>query len=319
MAYQTGTISSAADLKALLLNFAQSNGWTLSGDVVSKGDSHVRVSNPSTSLISITAARNGNFVAPDICPRETYIRLTSWPALATYHIAAFSSPDTIWCTINFDTTDYMHIGFGYMEKYSNWVGGTWFHAQHPGITEDDMCYGWIGGGDQKYYGDKNYPRAGNCIPFWEAEDGADWNYNWVGENKPALFHCEERGYVWEATFRRDGQDKDLNSIKGLPTHSSPAYKNQPNNFNGQTVLWPFTVGLLNTDGHHMMLGSPGHIRLVRLFNYNPGDVIQIGTDRWKVYPFHRKDTARPDGAVPSYGSGTYSTGVQGVAVRYDGP
>ena len=90
-------------------------------------------------------------------------------------------------------------------------------------------------------------------------------------------------------------------------------------FNGQTVLTPFQLFLQNTDGHYMSIGHVGHLRFLRLTHYNPGDVIELGSDRWKLFPWHIKNAAYPDGKQVAYSDGNYSTGLLGVAVRYDGP
>ena len=38
MAYQTGVITSAADLVVVITDFAVANGWTSNGNVLSKGE-----------------------------------------------------------------------------------------------------------------------------------------------------------------------------------------------------------------------------------------------------------------------------------------
>ena len=57
-----------------------------------------------------------------------------------------------------------------------------------------------------------------------------------------------------------------------------------------------------------------HCRFLRIDNYQPGDIIPLGPDRWKVAPWYRKNTAQRDG-----GSNIQHTGTFGWAIRYDGP
>lgn len=139
-----------------------------------------------------------------------------------------------------------------------------------------------------------------------------WN-GYYQENAASNLHCELRGYVWEPPTGT--------ATIGVhcPTILSPIQKYNPNVFNGQTVLTPFQLFLQNTDGHYMSIGHVGHLRFVRMTNYNPGDVIELGADRWKLFPWHVKNAAYPDGKQAAYSDGNYSTGLLGVAVLYDGP
>lgn len=308
MAYQTGTVSGSAALATLIQNFAVANGWALSAGSLSKGPCHVKVEALSTSELSIQGARNGLYSAPDICPRRARIFLTVWPANVTYHIVAFAAPDTVWCTINFNGTDYMHIGFGNMEKYGGWEGGGWFHGQHTTGNSDGDCIAHIDGQARPYY--SNSPN--NCAPFWNQQDYSPWGTN--SNNKCSFIQCELRGEVWPACGAVN-DTSDLNQIH-CPKVLTPTHKNNPNAFNGQTVLTPYQLFLQNTDGHYMSVGHVDHIRFVKLTNYNPGDIIDIGADRWIVFPMHRKDPTKPDGVSHS-NLGT-STGFLGIAVRYDG-
>lgn len=303
MAYQTGTVVSAADLAATIKSFAAANGWTLAGDVLSKGGAYVRITAPDATEVRIEGARNGNFSAPDICPRYSMIYNTAWPSVATYHLIAFANPDTVWCTINFAVTDHQHLGFGMLQKYGSWVGGAWFHAQHCGgnpYSKNLNVHSTVDGGTVSVFNTDGK----ECALFWSQRDG-----QYVG--KASMLHCELRGYVWDSSGGIDSSD--LQTIH-CPTVLRPTHKCNPNAFNGQTVLSPFQLFLLNTDGHYMPIGHVDHVRWLKLSNYNPGDVLAIGPDRWKVYPWSRKDGALPDGSrYPSL-----STGVLGVAVRYDG-
>jgi hypothetical protein len=311
MAYQTGVITSAADLVTVVRDFAVANGWSASGDILNKGASHVRLTAPSLSEVRIEGARGGNFSAPDQCPRHARIYNTNWPASAVYHLVAFDNPDTLWCTINFAVNRHQHLGFGTMEKYGVWEGGDWFHGHHTTSNIDANCFAVVDGKGRPYYS----ASPNNCALFWSQQDYSPWGT--ASNNKCSFLHCELRGEVWPATGATNDAS-DLNIIH-CPSILSPIQKYNPNAFNGQTVLTPFQLFLQNTDGHYMSIGHLGHLRFVRLTNYNPGDVIELGADRWKLFPWHIKDANYPDGKAPAYSDGSFSSGLLGIAVRYDGP
>lgn len=312
MAYQTGTVSSASDLASTIRTFALANGWASGGlsEVVTKGGCHVRISSPSESEVKIEGARNGSFTAPDICPRYSRINLTAWPSMATYHLVAFNNPDTIWCTIVFAVTDHMHLGFGSLQKYGTWSGGMWFHASHTQLSgsKDGGLMSLIDGGAAPFGTGTSATEAGL---FWSPRMDESLGGGYV-ENAASSLLCELRGRIWEPPLSTTGVQ-----MHG-PTVFGPTHKYNPNAFNDQTVLTPFQLYLQNTDGHYMAIGHVGHVRFVKLTNYNPGDVIEIGPDRWKLFPWHRKDVNNPDGKSPSGANFNWSTGVLGVAVRYDG-
>lgn len=309
MAYQTGVVTTASDLATTIKNFAVAQGWTLTGDVVSKNGCYVELTTPSSSELKVQGAKNGNFVAPDLCPRNSRIFLTNWPTSAIYHLMSFDNPETIWCTINFGTIYYMHIGFGNVQKYGDWAGGMWFHAQHTTSNKDLGCMTGINGYARPFY--SNTPN--NCALFWSQLDNSIISS--ASNNKCSFLHCELRGEIWPA-MGAINDASDYNIIH-CPTIIGPLQKCNPNAFNGQTVLTPFQLFLQGTDGHMMPIGHVEHLRFVKLTNYNPGDIIQLGPDRWKLYPWFKLDTANPNGI--SYSSDDLATtGVLGVAVRYDG-
>ncbi len=88
----------------------------------------------------------------------------------------------------------------------------------------------------------------------------------------------------------------------------------PNAWNSAAALLPVQVWLPRADNKVSMVVDMVHIRYVRVDNHAPGEVITIGSDRWKVFPFYRKNVA-----VRDAGSSVDHTGTFGFAVRYDGP
>lgn len=313
MAWQAGIVNSAADLVAAIQAFAVAQGWTLTGSVLSKGAAHVEITAPSASEVRIRGARNGVFSGGDVCSRHSRVAFTAWPSSIELQMFAHVSPDTVWITLRINATDYMHLGFGSMAKYGDWVGGQWFHAQHHMSNRDGNCCSTIDGYLSTTWAGEE---ARECGLFWSQRDGRDWDFGGY-PCKTSYLHCELRGYVWEATG--SAADKTALNVVHCPTILSPIHRSNPNGFNGQTVLTPFQLFLQNTDGHYMSIGHLGHLRFVKLTNYNPGDIIEIASDRWRVFPWLRKDLSLPNGRAPTYSDGTFSTGVMGVAVRYDGP
>lgn len=313
MAYSSGTVTTAAGLVSAIQAFATINGWTVAGDYISKGDVYVHLWAVSANEIRIQGARGGTWTAPDICARYAKLFFAggySWPASATYHLHYSGTPDTLWCTLNWDVVRWMHIGFGMLSKLGTWTGGQWFFAtgcmhfggNHLSIQEhiDGLFQSnWEGG-------------PSPALPFWSSRDYSPYSTDYSGKN--SFVECALRGHIWEATGAlNDGGD---GNIIHCPTVITPTQKRSPNALNAQTILTPFDLYLRDTDGYYMAIGRPEHIRFVRLVNYNPGDTLTIGSDAWRVYPAYVLDATRPDGGL-SCRSDTPSTGNLGIAVRYD--
>ena len=313
MAYSSGTVTTAAGLVSAIQAFATINGWTVAGDYISKGDVYVHLWAESANEIRIQGARGGTWTAPDICARYAKLFFAdgySWPASATYHLHYSGTPDTLWCTLNWDVVRWMHIGFGMLSKLGTWTGGQWFFAtggmqfvgNHlPGheysIQEhiDGLFQSYLGGGESP------------ALPFWSSRDGIR-----AYSGKNSFVECVLRGHIWEATGALD--DAGDGNIIHCPTVITPTQKRSPNALNAQTILTPFDLYLRDADGYYMAIGRPEHIRFVRLVNYNPGDTLTIGSDAWRVYPAYVLDATQPDGRLSRYGG---STGNLGIAVRYD--
>lgn len=310
MAFQSVVVNSAADLKAAIENFAQTNGWTLASGVLSKNGCYTALTNPSTSELRIQNARNGLFSGNDIAVRYSRIYNTTWPSSATAYMVAFSNPDIIWVTINFDVVKFMHLGFGNIVKYGNWNGGQWFHAQHTSRVGDNNVCSLINGSQNPYWPGS----ASECALFWNPQSRDSWNgYN--VENNASSIECDIRGRIWEPNAGTDG---DYNTI-WCPRMISPIHQKNPNVFNSQTILTPFQLWIKASDGYMQCLGHIDHIRFVKLTNYNPGDRITLGSEQWTLYPWYVHDVGAPDGSHAQYSSGYNTTGVLGVAVKYDGP
>jgi hypothetical protein len=89
----------------------------------------------------------------------------------------------------------------------------------------------------------------------------------------------------------------------------------PNTWNGETVLLPFPIYIARSSGNKMSLvGNLKHLRHCRINFHNPGDIITLGSDQWKVYPWYRKNVSTPG----SSGVSDSHSGTVGFAVRYTG-
>jgi hypothetical protein len=311
MAYDTGTASSAANLKSAIETFAQANGWTLSSGVLSKGTSYVRITSPFSYSVKIEGANSSDF-ATEPCgqAQQMIIPAASFPC--SYFLFAHGTPDTLVCVVNYSVVYFQWLAFGQIQKYGSWTGGNWFGASHASafaeakhdavwIAQYRSGYGAFSGGDKAY-------NSSSGAMWWNCnnQEGFSGTYN---GSRSTHMHIRLDGNIWP------GAGSGTSAIyPSAVEYFDPLHARSPNAYNSQTVLTPLRIGMLRTDNYRSILGHIGHVRTLRIDNHDPGQVITIGSDKWKVFPWFRKDTDYPLGGVRHGYSGTF-----GMAVAYDGP
>lgn len=304
MAYQTGTVASAAALQSAIEAFATANGWSLTSGVLSKGASFIRLTTPDAATLKIEGCNDASFAGGALCPRWSRVHMAAWPATLTYHLHAHASPDLIWCAVNYGVTDWQHVAFGDLAKTGTWTGGNWFFAS---VCSDTR----LNGHPEQVYMDSTSSGANRFTPgtttmnapalFW-GQLAANWNFE---QTRTSFIHCELDGNVWPAA-------NASGTAPSFPAVADPVHRRIVSSTDDEMVLVPYWLGVLRPDGYWSDVGHFAHLRCARLDQLAPGDVVDVGSDRWAVYPWLRRDSAQPNG-------GDYSTGLWAVAVRYDGP
>lgn len=293
MPFVTGSAGDITALRTAIINACTANGWTLAGDVLSKGTAFLRLQVVGTALESLggTGIDGGNLltgVAPHV------VRVGSWGVSpmqfpATYEIHIHTAPDEVYCLVNYNVTDYQWLAFGLssvagMAGTGMWFGATYFNS--PLSDEVNL-----------------------------AADGVGTNNN---RESVALFH---HGFAQRQHFVHHGFDSFSWSVEGalIPgsTLSSlkavaPLYERSPNS-DGDAPLLPLRSYVMRLQNKSALAVDCEHARLVRIDNFEPRDVITIGADKWRLYPWWRKSLVGRDGGFAITNSGT-----MGWAIRFDG-
>ena len=378
MAYQTGTVANSAALKTVIKDFGVANGWTLTGEFLSKGDISVKfdtnfqfilyqfsfngansivlyfnrstvdtygytaaeygLSNGSTITLAgaVPTAYNGTYVISglnssnpnfDYCyatlvsgtgfstnpgnltvnPTITgefgtifmagatsadgttnyldgghgiSINPTYWPL--TYHLFANTNPDIIVCSLVYNINYSQFLMFGNIKKVhdSAFVGGGFYAGSYTKFhNRSGLAYL-----QDNLISFQNYTA---CGPF-------------IGSTN---LHAELDGLIWNSTCHL-GNTNICNLARS------------PNTYNSQTHLVPVSIYINYASTYQGYIGQVEHVRYLRNDNYEVGDIITIGTDKWKVFPVWKKDiTARAGYPFTNVAQ----TGTLAYAVRYDGP
>jgi len=307
MAYYSGTAASLTALRTALLTHAQADGWVLTGDVISKAGVYFRiqetathitclgcesdlVANPAPAVVSIGRI----FEAPGYPTREI-----TYPC--SYEVFGFAQE--LYLVVNYDVDSYQWMALGKttvpgVPGQGGWCGasiglfqvlGGAFSTYHP-ITLNQ--YG--GGGD-------TWPDATTSAAlFWSHRASSAISRNcWVNHGMD--------GHGW--TYNGASGDAPI----GIRA-TSPFVATQPNAWNSESVLLPMPAWKTRPSFNSSLICLPENARHVRIDNLQHGDILTLGSDKWKVFPWYRKDLVARDG-----GSRVNHTGTFGWAIRYEGP
>lgn len=341
MAYQTNTVSSFADLKADVMAFLSSNGYAQEGsNIIKKGNLHASFTT-DTYYLEMRGAKSsdgsGNLVEPfdgpnrnvswagpgcrvveKILPNGGTVVTLSWPI--TYHFHLSTNPDEFWCFLEYNGGYCQHFGFGNIIKAAPFTGGGFYTStwSRPQASEDDDTdinaarWSTVGNTSVSTSGG-NWNHCGAIIPFNYTSYGGTIK-NYFGGS---AVHAEIDGVEWFGNTLLSSQDIFPNNLKLLPNGASSYERSRAQSpINGITSLAPFRL-FAGVPGHNVqLLGRINNIRFCKLGNLNFGQVESDGTDDWKFYPLILKSPTALDSET-TFTDGT--SGLYGLAVRYDGP
>jgi hypothetical protein len=314
MAYITGSANSLDDLLTALQAGLAANGWSADGAVVTKGGfaALIDVANIAQSAarhVLRVQAGNGHAdgALSDGAPAAGALGALgngdangmSWPAV--YHLHIHSDPDEVYLIVNYAVDYYQWIAFGAspvpgLPGTGNWHGGTF--GAPTGATKT--------GTFNRYPGAIVIAATGGNGGNQDATSAAlFWASSWVDTVdagvKPVYGNCFHHGL--------DGGGWSM-TLDAVQTRS-PLLSDQPSVWNGQSILHRIEPWKSRPSNMISRVGSLAHARFIVLQNYAPEDIITLGSDQWKIYPWYRKGTTRD----VSYGD---NSGWLGWAVRYDG-
>lgn len=311
MAYVTGTANTLNDLLAAIQNACTSNGWSLSGNVLSKGGCCTEIA-ISGSLLTIrggTGVSAGALTgACDTTSGTLGFSTTgslggtrpvtwTWPVAWFVHIG--TSPDEVYVIVRYATSFYQTLAFG--------------KSAMPGLSGTGNWYCGCVQGSNWYI---IRAQAGET-----SGSGAPPGFSLFARSASASFH----NFTCGVHHALDSSTWSLTSGSAVAgpgaaqEWASMAFR-QPNSFNAETILQPIRVNALRSSGFVSPVLECAHARFVSIANLQNEQIITLGGDKWKVYPWWGRGEGWLAGGTGALGSsyGLYS-GTFGHAIRYDGP
>lgn len=311
MPYYSGIASTYDDLKNVLVNACQDHGWSYSDGILSKGTMFVRPSvnpTPTTNrgpglLIQGGTGKNG---ASLMNPSTGEVRIGPFglsPSTVpeplfplNYHIFIFE--DEVYLIIKYSIDRFFYLAFGKSTITNTlWISGTLglnFLNSVGGVKAIQISLT-----------DAGQVQSGS----YPSSSGFFLQTNTLG----ATLNATDMIY-----------DTDLGWLGGNPTtnvggfsalySTQPLWGRLPANWSQDSVFLPINPIMRLASNKWMLFADIQNARYVRIDNYEPEQIVTLGNDKWMVLPFHRKNSAAPNG-----GSNVNHTGTFGWAIRYDGP
>lgn len=305
--FYTGNFSSFVTLKASMEAALQNHGWALNGDgTLVKNGMYVRL--VASTIYQIAAfAGTGSSLPPAPLPgAPAYgVKIMNFSGSpmnfpATYDLHVFEDTDEVYLVVNYNGDKYQQLSFG--KSRVNQVGGTgmWLtgsfrsdvvqaatHLVYTSASDSYVGFGWSGMGCGLFHEAYNAPLG--CSYIHTGLDTTGWKQ--VGTS--------------------DG------NLLGSGDPMAALLQSLPSQFNQSTVLLPLLAVQRRLSKGQTVAADLENARLCRNDNHLSGEIVTYGTDRWKVYPFHRKNAAVRNG-VP-WSTGSDHTGTFAYAIRYTGP
>lgn len=305
MAYVTGNAADLSALRTAILNACSSNGWSVSGNIVSKSGCFVdiQVSGATLQILGGTGASGGALTGagPSVC-KMIAIGAVALTGPFTYHIFINGSPDEVYVWVNFGSSYYQHIAWG-KSSLTLPGSGNWYSAFSGSLSTVDSVNISYDSSQQMVLGSSGSGNRTPAGPFFSYRGTTN-----ISNANSFLHHALDGGTGWSGTAGSGaGGIAFAAAVAGAPLGITP------NNWNGEAPLIPVHVAVPRVSSLFSLVAQLKHCRYVRIDNLNPGQIITIGSEQWMVFPLLQKNSAARE---PGTGLATTHSGTYGCAIRY---
>lgn len=302
MPYYSGSFNDMAGLRSALVNACTANGWSASGEFLSKGAAVLQLVAGLTDLtLRGGTGRDGDALVEPAPGAGRIGTLGPQPVTfpGSYEVYVFTSPDEVYLRINYNVEFWQWLAFGISDVPGVPGSGLWFGGTMALTAASNISINAAGGGATTAS-----PGHTSAAMFHGSDD-----VNLAAQHKTSFVHHGFDELGWSGAAPQNSQINNASIVAAL----APKLARLPNAWNSADVLLNTQVYVRRPDDKQTLVADLSHARFLRIDNYQPGDIIQIGPDRWKVAPWYRKNTAALDGGSIQH------TGTFGWAIRYEGP
>lgn len=336
MAYTTGSASSLSDIRSALIAACTPNGWTwdATNQVLYKGAMFLNLTYTARRLFfqGRTSLLGGGLTpgstvsigksCTDAC---TTFRNLDLAFPVTYHIFVYT--DEVYLICNFSSVYYQWATFGLSTVTGLDAGGTGMYVA-ASFGYNEYANNITSFKPVEYFNSSGvqssvdaYPSGQGSIipaPFWGA--GMDKNtvsYTGYGSHTNYFVHSNLDGGGWNTT---DNNLLYSGTSIGI-RHLTSLLNASPNAFNNESVLFPNRCYKSRPSSKVSLVVDLAYSRICRIDNYDPGQIITLGSDQWMVFPFLSKNIPNRNGngyaPGPFVNSWIDHTGTFGWAIKHN--
>lgn len=294
MAYYNGSAADMSQVRTALVDACVTEGWTWNAgtEVLSKGVAYLRlqVTSGYLTLLGRTAPTSGD--APNVSRMGNLSAMpVTYPAI--YHIFVFDSE--VYMVINYNVDFYQWCAFGISTVQGLPGTGMWFGStmEQNNTVSNGISISAVDG--------NNTNQTVTPALFWAT------SIQLGSRNRNCYVHSNLDSEGWNLTISGGSPQVGVTSM-------IPLIGLLPNNWNTETVLLPLRCYKYRPSSKTSLIVDCENSRCIRIDNYDPGQVITLGSDQWMLFPWYRKNTASRNGGNDITHSGTF-----GWAIRYEGP
>ena len=318
--FYTGSANSFADVKTAIESALTAKGWSSASGIFNKGGIYTLLT-AATNTLDL-AAGTGQSGASLTGAAPGAVRIASftvadpisWPV--TYDIHISEDPLEVYAVIRYNGTRVQVLAFGVSPAPGNstglWLNGS--GGTSSNFASASTGYTWVSNAGSPLNGGGIAPVSGYNNMATNIAAGVLASYNWASTNQYSYYY--HNGSAWRP---QTGSPFVSNGGASGGAYALSLLESLPSVANQGMVLVPAYLFEYQTGNRTIPMLQLGHLRHCRVDNYEIGDVVEFGPDKWMVYPIARKNAAvRSPGA--SGGAGLVNhTGTHGFAVRYHGP
>jgi len=326
MAYYTGSAANLAAVLSALTTACVAEGWTWSDNILSKADPGIFVRfaiTPAQGSYTILRAWGRSAIDSgemgvtgyeyvSMCVPIKSVEVT-YPV--TYH--AFVFTDEVFFIINY-SDKYQWLAFGQSNQGGLSGTGNWVAATYGYLPYTYSTWRYPTGGvdiglpvSQPSSGDMWCCPAFGWSPYANAPYNSGGNYNQAHVNTWVDTGLDATDYFYPWTSNSITSGYSPGNLSGI-IYNAELISTQPNAFNNEGVLVPIKVFKKRAESKYSQILQVQNARHIRVDNYSSGEIIQLGTDQWMVFPWYRKSTTARDGGINVDHTGTF-----GWAIKYE--
>lgn len=309
MAYYSGTVASLTELQNALVNSCLLHaGWSFSGTTLSNATLgiYLEITTNSTSILVNGKTSPTGIKTPNACRIGRVFQRTGYPTgdiifPADYEIFVHDEEVYLIVKHSIDTFQWLAFGSSNMDFSANGGTGMWVSASLAEVVAGSTGVAITG----PFYisttnsgGGSNNPCVSPAMFWWDT--GAYLTF------RQSFIHSNLDGDGWQLGLGSDT----------APMHrvQLPLLDRQPSNWNSEAILLPINVYKTRASSKLSLVLQPQKCRMLRIDHYEPQQIILLGNQKWKVYPWYQKNSDERSG-----GNRIWHTGTFGWAISYDGP